>query len=75
MRAPASTSLSMTASSVSARAPVSVAYPLLSIGYVVNAVAAYYLFGESLTTAKIKSRLRSPSGLVKWSGRNGASNN
>jgi multidrug transporter EmrE-like cation transporter len=35
------------------RAPVSVAYPLLSIGYVVNAVAAYYLFGESLTTAKV----------------------
>src|SRR5258708_38600409 len=31
------------------RVPVSVAYPMLSIGYVVNAVAAWMLFGESLT--------------------------
>jgi len=31
------------------RVPVSVAYPMLSIGYVVNAIAAYYLFGEALT--------------------------
>ena len=30
------------------RVPVSIAYPMLSIGYVVSAVAAYYLFGESL---------------------------
>jgi len=30
------------------RVEVSVAYPMLSIGYVVNAVAAWYLFGESL---------------------------
>ena len=29
--------------------PVSVAYPLLSVGYVVNAVAAHYLFGEAVT--------------------------
>jgi multidrug transporter EmrE-like cation transporter len=35
------------------RAPVSVAYPLLSIGYVINAVAAAYLFGEAITAAKI----------------------
>ena len=28
------------------RVPVSVAYPMLSLGYVINAVAAYYLFGE-----------------------------
>ena len=35
------------------RAPVSVAYPLLSIGYVVNALMAYWLFGESLTLQKI----------------------
>lgn len=35
------------------RAPVSVAYPLLSIGYVVNALIAYWLFGESLTVQKI----------------------
>lgn len=31
------------------RVEVSVAYPMLSIGYVVNAVAAWYLFGEALT--------------------------
>jgi multidrug transporter EmrE-like cation transporter len=31
------------------RVEVSVAYPMLSIGYVVNAAAAWYLFGEALT--------------------------
>lgn len=31
------------------RVEVSVAYPMLSIGYVVNALAAWYLFGEALT--------------------------
>ena len=31
------------------RVPVSVAYPLLSVGYVVNAIAAHYLFGETIT--------------------------
>jgi multidrug transporter EmrE-like cation transporter len=35
------------------RAPVSVAYPMLSIGYVINAVAAAMLFGEALTSAKV----------------------
>jgi multidrug transporter EmrE-like cation transporter len=35
------------------RVPVSVAYPLLSIGYIVNAFAAWYLFGESLTAQKL----------------------
>ena len=34
------------------RVPVSIAYPMLSIGYVINAVAAYYLFGETLTVAR-----------------------
>jgi multidrug transporter EmrE-like cation transporter len=34
------------------RVPVSVAYPMLSIGYVVNAVAAHYLFGEALSATK-----------------------
>ena len=29
--------------------PVSIAYPMLSIGYVVNALAAWYLFDEALT--------------------------
>ena len=35
------------------RLPVSVAYPLVSIGYVVNALAAWWLFGESLTMQKM----------------------
>jgi multidrug transporter EmrE-like cation transporter len=34
------------------RVPVSVAYPMLSLGYVINAVAAYYLFGESVTATR-----------------------
>lgn len=35
------------------RVDVSLAYPMLSLGYVVNAVAAYYLFGETLTTQRL----------------------
>ncbi len=35
------------------RVPVSVAYPLLSVGYIVNAFAAWYLFGESITAQKL----------------------
>jgi multidrug transporter EmrE-like cation transporter len=35
------------------RVPVSVAYPMLSLGYVVNAFAAYMLFGESLGMQKL----------------------
>jgi multidrug transporter EmrE-like cation transporter len=34
------------------RVPVSIAYPMLSIGYVINAVAAYYLFGEAVTLTR-----------------------
>ena len=34
------------------RVPVSIAYPMLSIGYVINAIAAHYLLGESVTTAR-----------------------
>jgi len=34
------------------RVPVSIAYPLLSVGYVVNAIAAHYLFGESVTVTR-----------------------
>ena len=34
------------------RVPVSVAYPMLSLGYVINAIAAYYLFGEHIAIAK-----------------------
>lgn len=35
------------------RVPVSVAYPMLSVGYVVNAVAAWMLFGESMAAQKL----------------------
>ena len=35
------------------RVEVSIAYPMLSIGYVLNAAAAWYLFGESLTAQKL----------------------
>ena len=35
------------------RVPVSMAYPMLSIGYVVNAVAAHYLLGEAVTTMRL----------------------
>jgi multidrug transporter EmrE-like cation transporter len=35
------------------RAPVSVAYPMLSIGYIVNAFAAWALFGEPVTSQKL----------------------
>ena len=37
------------------RVPVSVAYPLLSIGYIVNAIAAHYLFGETAAPALVAS--------------------
>jgi len=35
------------------RVPVSIAYPMLSIGYVVNAIAARYLLGETLTPMRL----------------------
>lgn len=34
------------------RVDVSLAYPMLSLGYVVNAIAAWYLFGEVLGPAR-----------------------
>jgi multidrug transporter EmrE-like cation transporter len=34
------------------RVPVSVAYPMLSLGYVINAVAAQYIFGEAVTVTR-----------------------
>ncbi len=34
------------------RVPVSIAYPLLSVGYIVNAIAAHYLFGEAVTASR-----------------------
>ncbi|MHB1300237.1 MAG: SMR family transporter [Burkholderiales bacterium] len=35
------------------RVEVSIAYPMLSIGYVVNAFAAWYLFGENLSITRL----------------------
>jgi len=35
------------------RVPVSMAYPMLSIGYVVNAIAAWYLLGEAVTPMRL----------------------
>ncbi len=35
------------------RVEVSIAYPMLSIGYVVNALAAWYLFGEAVTATRL----------------------
>ena len=35
------------------RVDVSIAYPMLSIGYVVNALAAWQLFGETLTAQRM----------------------
>jgi len=35
------------------RVEVSVAYPMLSLGYVVNALAAWWLFGENLSGARL----------------------
>ncbi|MGB7541473.1 MAG: SMR family transporter [Burkholderiales bacterium] len=35
------------------RVEVSIAYPMLSIGYVLNALAAWYLFGESVTMTRL----------------------
>ena len=35
------------------RVEVSVAYPMLSLGYVLNAAAAWYLFGESVGTMRV----------------------
>ncbi len=35
------------------RVPVSTAYPMLSLGYVVTAFAAWWLFGEALTPQKL----------------------
>ena len=38
---------------VLSRVPVSFAYPMLSIGYILNAIAAFYLFGEPLTSLRM----------------------
>jgi len=35
------------------RVPVSIAYPMLSIGYVVNAIVAYYWLGEQVSVMRL----------------------
>jgi multidrug transporter EmrE-like cation transporter len=35
------------------RAPVSIIYPMLSLGYIVNAVGAMLLFGEPFSAVKL----------------------
>jgi len=35
------------------RVDVSIAYPMLSLGYVVNALAAWWLFGEAVGAARL----------------------
>jgi multidrug transporter EmrE-like cation transporter len=46
------------------RVDVSVAYPMLSLGYIVNALAAWALFGEALTPAKMAGILVILAGVV-----------
>jgi multidrug transporter EmrE-like cation transporter len=46
------------------RAPVSIAYPMLSVGYIVNAAAAAFLFSEALTTPKVIGILLIVGGVV-----------
>ena len=35
------------------RVEVSIAYPMLSIGYVANAIAAWYFFGEDVSVMRL----------------------
>lgn len=42
---------------VLSRVDVSFAYPMLSVGYIVNAIAAYYLFGEDLSVMRVSGIL------------------
>jgi len=38
---------------VLSKVEVSIAYPMISLGYVLNAITAYYLFGEDLTLSRL----------------------
>ncbi|PTU30653.1 EamA family transporter [Stenotrophobium rhamnosiphilum] len=35
------------------RVEVSIAYPMLSLGYIVNAIFAWWLFGEAITVTRV----------------------
>ena len=48
------------------RVPVSIAYPMLSLGYVINAIAAHYLLGESVSIGRwLGTCTRMPSALFR----------
>lgn len=49
---------------VLSRAPLSVAYPMLSLGYVVGALLSWRLFGESMSAAKLAGLLLVSSGVI-----------
>ncbi|WP_119344621.1 EamA family transporter [Facilibium subflavum] len=38
---------------VLSRVPVGVAYPMVSIGYIITAIAGYFLLGETLTPTRV----------------------
>ena len=38
---------------VLSRVPVGLAYPMVSIGYIITAIAGYFLLGETLTATRI----------------------
>ena len=54
------------------RVPVSIAYPMLSIGYVINAFVAYFWFGEALAyRARAGLTGEMPAHQLFWSDRDG----
>lgn len=57
---------------VLSRVQVSYAYPMLSIGYIVNAIAAYYFFGEDLSLLRIMGILIIVAGVYLISQSSGA---
>ncbi len=42
---------------VLSRVDVTIAYPMVSLGYIVNAIAAYYFFNEQLTVTRMSGIL------------------
>ncbi len=49
---------------VLSRAPLSVAYPMLSLGYAAVAVLSWYFFGETLSAAKLAGIVAILGGIV-----------
>jgi multidrug transporter EmrE-like cation transporter len=48
------------------RVDVSVAYPMLSLGYVVTAIGAWYLFGEALSLQRLLAIFVILVGVAGW---------